>query len=213
MFIPGLMRMSFVLYRWVHANYCIVSIKDFLKMLSISSNGHKTKNTMTLVFQQLHIMARISSHVINHIAIFSIVTVLLLGILVAAILKTGSHFGFNVLTYDLFMTKDPMRGFKTALLLDGHMIFGNTNICHSVVATRGWPSWKLVGHLEKKWPPPLILSSLHFVLLSDTARGQLQVFVFKRPINLLWHKILLFIGGHLGKMTANLKRMADILNF
>ena len=37
-------------------------------------------------------------------------TLLLLGILVAAILKTSGHFGLNVLAYDLFMTKDPMRG-------------------------------------------------------------------------------------------------------
>ena len=43
-------------------------------------------------------MARLSSHDINHMAIFSIMTLLLLGILVAAILKTGGQFGFNVLT-------------------------------------------------------------------------------------------------------------------
>ena len=148
MFIPGLMRMSFVLYRCVHANYCIVSIKDFLRMLSISSTGHKTKNTILCVSAITHNGKNIKSCYKSY-RHFSIVTLLLLGILVAAILKTGCHFGFNVLTYEFVHDKRPNERL-TALLLDDHMIFDNANICHSVVATRVWPSWKLVRHLEKK---------------------------------------------------------------
>ena len=72
----------------------------------------------------------------------------------------------------------------------------------------------LAAILKKKWRPSWILSGSYYLLLSDTARGQLQIFVLKQPINLLWHKILLLIGGHLGKkMTAILKTMAAILNF
>ena len=111
MFIPELMRMRLVLHRCVHAKTLHCKHQRLQRMLSISSNGHKKQRIQYSVFQQLHIMARISSHVINHLAIFfSFMTRLLLGILVAAILKTGCQFGFNVLTYDLLMIKYPMKG-------------------------------------------------------------------------------------------------------
>ena len=74
-------------------------------------------------------MVRISSIIINYIAIsfcYDTFVIRYFG---------SGHFGFKVLTYDLFMTKYPMTSERlTAVLLDDHLIFCNTYFFHSVVA-------------------------------------------------------------------------------
>ena len=110
MFMPGLMRMSLVLVGVFMLQYCIVSTKDFQRMLSISSNGHKNKEYILCVSAITHNGKNIKSCYKSY-GHFSIMTLLLLGILAVAILKTGGQFGFNVFV-DLWFAHDKITNEK-----------------------------------------------------------------------------------------------------